>query len=144
MHVVCPHCDAVNRVPPERPARAARCGRCKEPLFTGQPVEVDAARLRRHVEKGDLPVLVDLWAPWCGPCKMMAPAFVEAARTLEPEVRLLKANTEAHPDLAVHLGVQSIPTLVLFRGGREVARRSGALPAQQIVDWTRQHLRQAA
>ncbi|WP_040485967.1 thioredoxin TrxC [Lutibaculum baratangense] len=143
-HVVCPHCAGVNRIPTGRPAGAARCGTCKGALFDGHPAEADARMFKRQVERSGVPVLVDAWAPWCGPCRMMAPAFAEAARVLEPDVRLIKLDTESEQALAARLSIRSIPTLILFRDGREIDRISGALQARQIVDWTRQRLGVAA
>lgn len=140
VHVVCPHCDAVNRVPRERLGEGARCGKCHTPLFAGHPLALDEARFGRHVERGDLPVLVDFWAPWCGPCRMMAPAFEEAARRLEPRARLVKVNTEEAQQLATRFGIRSIPTLALFRGGREVARSAGAMDVRGILAWVEPHL----
>ncbi|MFM5953251.1 MAG: thioredoxin TrxC [Novosphingobium sp.] len=138
--VVCPQCTALNRVPLERLGAAPTCGKCKAPLFAGKPLEVGAAAFDRQILKGSLPVLVDFWAEWCGPCKAMAPAFAQAARELEPQTRLLKVETDRVPELARRYGIQSIPTMILFAGGREVARQSGALPARAIVDWTRSRL----
>ncbi len=135
--IVCPQCAGINRVPGDRPAGAALCGRCKAPLFAGKPVEADAAMFDRQIQHNEVPVLVDVWAPWCGPCRMMAPAFAAAAAELEPEMRLLKLNTEAEPAIAARLGIRSIPTMILFTGGREIARVSGAMAAQQIVAWAR-------
>jgi len=140
LHVICPQCGGVNRVPRQRLGAGARCGKCKTPLFGGRPLAVDDAGLRRQLERSDIPLLVDFWAPWCGPCRMMAPAFEQAARELEPEVRLLKLNTEEHQGLAGQLGIRSIPTLMLFRGGRELDRMAGALDLRGILSWTRQHL----
>lgn len=139
LHVVCPHCHATNRLPAERLAQAPTCGRCKAPLFTGLPAELDAASFDRHVGRSDLPVVVDFWAPWCGPCKSMAPAFARAAGMLEPQYRLAKVNTEEVQALAARFGIRSIPTLVIFRGGREIARQSGALDASTLVRWIRSH-----
>ena len=140
MHVVCPACGAINRLPKDRLADGGKCGKCHDRLFDGHPVAMDEAGFRRHVESNDLPVLVDFWAPWCGPCRMMAPRFEEAARQLEPRIRLGKVNTEEAPALASELGIRSIPTLALFRGGREVARTSGAMDAARIAQWVAPHL----
>ncbi len=138
--IACPHCNARNRVPPARLAEAPACGQCHAPLFVAKPVALDAAGFDAHVARADLPVLVDFWAPWCGPCRMMAPQFEAAAAQLEPQVRLAKVDTEAHPALGGRFGIRSIPSLVLFKQGRELARQAGAMGAADIVRWTRQHL----
>lgn len=138
--IVCPSCGAINRIPAGRPAAAARCGACKQPLFTAAPVEVDGAMFERQITRGSIPVLVDVWAPWCGPCRVMAPAFAQAAGELEPAMRLLKLNSEKEPEVAGRLGIRSIPTMLLFAGGREVARVSGAMGTGAIVQWARDHL----
>lgn len=135
LHVVCPHCDAVNRLPEARLADGGRCGKCRRPLFDGHPVAVDSGRFDLHVERSGIPVLVDFWAGWCGPCRMMAPEFEKAAARLEPGVRLLKLDTEAAPDVAARLGIRSIPTLILFQNGGEVARRAGATSAAGILSF---------
>ncbi|MBI4985448.1 MAG: thioredoxin TrxC [Rhodocyclales bacterium] len=135
LHVVCPHCHAVNRLPAARLADGGTCGKCRAPLFAGQPVELDEAGFAKHVGRSDLPLLVDFWAPWCGPCRTMAPAFAEAARRLEPNYRVVKVNTEEAQGLAGRLGIRSIPTLALFRGGREVARQAGAMDTGGILRW---------
>ncbi|WP_026287716.1 thioredoxin TrxC [Thioalkalivibrio sp. ALJ24] len=140
LHVVCTHCDAVNRIPSRRLEQAPKCGQCHAPLFAGRPVELTAARADRHLERGDLPVLVDFWAPWCGPCKMMGPEFERAAAELEPQVRLAKINTDAEAALGGRFGIRSIPTLVLFEQGREVARQPGAMRAADIIRWAREVL----
>lgn len=136
MHIVCPHCDAINRVPEERLRDAPTCGRCKAPLFTGRPLALTGANFDRHIG-ADLPVVVDFWAAWCGPCQMMAPQFERAASELEPAVRLAKLDTEAAQDIAARYGIRSIPTLIAFSGGQEIARQSGAMDAPGIVRWVR-------
>jgi thioredoxin 2 len=135
LHLVCPHCQAINRLPAERLQQQPNCGQCHQPIFTGQPAELSGASFVKHIGRNDIPVVVDFWAPWCGPCKMMAPQFAQAAGLLEPQVRLAKVNTEAEQGVATQYGIRSIPTLVLFKGGREVARQAGAMGAQDIVRW---------
>jgi thioredoxin 2 len=134
-HVVCPHCHSVNRVPAERLAENPKCGACKAALFDGRPVELGSSDFRTHIERSDLPVVVDFWAPWCGPCRAMAPVFAQVAGELRGRAQLVKVNTEAEPQLASQFGIRSIPTLVVFRGGRELDRMSGALDAHSLSTW---------
>lgn len=135
LHIVCPHCDTVNRLPPARLAEHPTCGKCQKALFTGQPVDLASARFLKHIERSDIPVLVDFWAPWCGPCRTMTPFYAQAAQALEPQFRVVKVNTEASPDIGSRYNIRSIPTLALFRNGREVARQPGAVDANTIIAW---------
>ena len=140
LHVVCPHCHTTNRVAPADLSATPDCGKCHRPLFNGHPVALDEAAFEKHIARSQLPVLVDFWAPWCGPCRMMAPQFEAAAKQLEPHVRLAKVNTEEAQALGARLNIRSIPTLALFVNGREVARQPGAMGAADIVRWTRSQL----
>lgn len=134
-HIVCPHCLGVNRVPREKPARLAKCGRCHKPLFTGHASAANAAGFAAHVSRNDIPVVVDFWADWCGPCKMMAPHFEKVAGQLEPEFRFLKVDTEAEQGLAADYQIRSIPTLMVFKGGKLVAQQAGAMDAARLSAW---------
>jgi thioredoxin 2 len=135
IHVVCPSCGGVNRIPESRDASAAKCGKCGETLFRGKPVSLDEAGFSRFVEKNDVPVVVDFWADWCGPCRMMAPVFEQAAGELEPKVRFAKLDTERARSVAARYQIRSIPTMILFRHGREVARQSGAMGLAALKQW---------
>jgi thioredoxin 2 len=138
-HIVCPHCNGVNRIPREKNARAAKCGRCHQPIFTGRPVPVFGESFATHIQRNDIPVLVDFWAQSCGPCKAMAPIYERVAAEFEPDIRFLKVDTEAAPELAARYNVRSIPTLMLFRNGTVVARQAGAMDAESLRSWLRQH-----
>jgi thioredoxin 2 len=145
LHIVCPHCDTINRVPRAKldNPEGGRCGQCHKALFDGHPAALDTARLERHLAKSGIPLLIDFWASWCGPCRMMAPEFERAAALLEPAVRLVKVNVDEEPALATRFRVQSIPTLALAFKDRELARAAGARSAAQLVEWTRAALAQA-
>jgi thioredoxin 2 len=140
LHLVCPHCDAVNRLPADRLAEKPVCGKCGQALFAGQPIDLNAGNFDRHIGRSDLPVVVDFWAPWCGPCRTMAPTFARAAAELEPGVRLAKVDTESQQQLAARFNIRSIPTLAIFRNGREIARQSGAVDAATLRRWVQSHV----
>ena len=133
--IVCQHCDGAIGVPAGRLGDGPRCPKCHTPLFDGHPVELTDQNFDQHIARSDIPVVVDFWAPWCAPCRMMAPAYEDAAARLAPGVRLAKLDTEAEPDIAARYGIRSIPTLIVFKGGREVSRQPGAMGSDALVRW---------
>ena len=139
LHIVCPSCDSINRLPAEKLASGGTCGKCKNPLFNGEVVALNSANFSRHISRNDIPVLVDFWAPWCGPCKMMAPVFAQAAQQLQPKIRVAKVDTEAEQQLAAQFQIRSIPTLAIFKNGKEIARTAGAMDLQNLTRWVNQN-----
>lgn len=140
VHVVCPQCAKINRVPAERLGEGAKCGSCGNSLFSGKPAELNARLLDRHLARNDIPLVVDFWAPWCGPCHVMAPAFEQTAKRIEPRARFAKVDTEAYPQVAAQWGIRGIPTVIIFSGGHERARAAGAMDAGSLQSWVVQHL----
>ena len=140
-HIVCPHCHTTNRVRTDQLRSAPTCGQCKKELFTGHSTALDEVAFDKHIQRNHLPVLIDFWAPWCGACRGMAPAYEQAAAQLEPLVRVAKVDTEAVPALGARFQIRSIPTLALFKDGREIARQAGAMGAADIVKWVQAALR---
>ncbi len=140
LHIVCPHCGTVNRVSASKLNQGGRCGRCRDMLFTGHPLELDGAGFEKQIQRSDVPVVVDFWAPWCGPCVMMAPFYEQATAKLEPRVRLTKLNTEVEQGIAAQFGIRSIPTMIIFKTGQEVARQAGAMDLANIIRWVNSHV----
>jgi thioredoxin 2 len=137
--VVCSHCNSINRVPNDKLAAGGRCGECKALLFSGHPADLTSENFQRFTQKNQLPVVVDYWASWCGPCKMMAPVFAQVAQHMEPYIRFAKVNTEAEQALAAAAQIRSIPTLVIYRDGKEAARASGAMDQHHLIQWIQQN-----
>ena len=140
LHLVCPHCHSTNRVPGDKLGAQPKCGKCKQPIFSGHPVSLSQQTFAQHISRNDIPVLVDFWAPWCGPCKMMAPVFEQAAAQLQPRMQLVKVNTEEEQALAMQYNIRSIPTLAIFKQGREINRMAGAMDLQNLLRWAQSAL----
>ncbi len=137
VHIVCPHCSTINRVLSNKLDSSPKCGRCKDMLFNARPIKLTSFNFQKHIDNNHIPVVVDFWADWCGPCKIMAPVVEQAAAKLEPHVRMAKVNTETEQGLSVKFNIRSIPTIIIFREGREVARQSGAMDLASLLMWVK-------
>lgn len=141
LHIVCPHCHSTNRIPSSRDPLQAKCGQCKQLLFDGRPATLDTSNLDRHINKSDIPLVVDFWAEWCGPCKTMEPVFEQTAKTLQPSVQFAKVDTDENQHLMARFAIRGIPTLIIFKNGQEMARQSGAMAASDLQNWILQQTR---
>jgi len=139
-HIVCPHCHRTNRIPLSKDSLQARCGHCKKEIFDGHPASLSESNFDSHLNKSDIPVVVDFWAEWCGPCKSMAPVFDQAAKQMQPRVQLAKVDTDKNQRLMGRFNIRGIPTLIIFKNGQEVDRRSGAIPASELQNWIQQNI----
>jgi len=139
-HIVCPHCHKTNRVPSNKDSLLAKCGHCKKEIFNGYPATLDESNLDTHLNNSDIPVIVDFWAEWCGPCKSMAPVFEQAAKKMQPLIQFSKVDTDENQRLMARFNIRGIPTLIIFKGGQEIGRRSGAIPATELQGWIQEHL----
>lgn len=140
MIIMCPHCAGLNRVPDDKLSKKATCGKCKSELFPGKAIEMTGEQFQRAMQKTDQPLVVDFWAPWCGPCQGFAPTFAKAAAAFEPQARFVKINTEVEQQIAGQYGIRSIPTLAIFQGGKEITRLSGAMDFGGFSQWLQQNL----
>ena len=141
IHIVCPYCNGTNRIPAGRVPDQANCGRCKKSILDTKPIELSSENIQQHLEKNDIPVIIDFWAPWCGPGKIMGHNFEQASHSFRGKVRFAKINTQEHESLGAHFNIRSIPTLVLFKKGKEIDRVSGALDVGQLTDWLKQKVK---